>query len=471
MEYESDNDNAEKNRAMPRLSQEERIAVLEQSILRINQFNQAVTTALTQTLERLKDMESVAEWGQKLDSKIERQRSVATLARASRLFPKSRTVVFVGRSYFGDNAKYAYLAFCKYARDKNIAVHYLTDDEHQRELLLANGLPCLPCDPDDWSLDDVNTLFRAKAVVLSDNFHPFAMKSPKAYGMLQGAKTIQLWHGIPIKKIGLHYLLRADHVLLEELIASSGMFDVFVAPAVAARGDWAQMFAFRDFAAIGYPRTDVLFREPAGHDLLNTDGETIELFANARRAGKSAILYTPTYRDDEGSNWFDKAGIDKFAAHARDAGHVLAVNLHPFEQHALDKFRERYPDIHFVAASTDIYPVLRHVDVLVTDYSSLAFDYLLLDRPLVFYRPDHEYYMNNERGFIPGRERITPGAVASSLDDLFRAVDAAVNFARAPATDPSRIARHELRGRLFDHVDGDAAQRLCECIAAVVDAE
>lgn len=456
---------------------EDRMATLEEGLARVNAFNNEVTKALQHVLEQLRDLVTLPvrdlvalpEHTQRLQQKFENYRAVEALGRASKIFPKSRSVVFVSKGYFGDNVKYAYLAFYDYARSRDIAVHFLTDDPHQRDLLKAAGLPCLSGVPEDWSREDIRALFGAKVVVLGDNFHPYSYKSPKAFGMLRGAKTIQMWHGIPIKEIGLRYFMRADKVIIDELLASAGEFDMFVAPGGAAREEWAQRFAFRDFAATGYPRNDIFFREPAEHDLLNVDKETYALFEAAGHAGQPAILYAPTFRDDPGSGWFGKAKVEALAAHAGARGYMLALNLHPYEQNKVEEFRQRYPGIRFVAPGTDAYPIVRRADVLITDYSSLAFDYLLRDRPLIFYRPDHDDYMKSARGFIAGNECLTPGAVATTMDELLPALDAAANCSRAPGGDPHQAARRDLRAKLFDHIDGNAAKRLCEVIVRMVE--
>jgi len=450
---------------------EDRLKVLEESVRILGAYNQSLSTSLSHVVEQLKNAYSLADWVSRTSRKAENYQSLQALMQASKIFPKSRSVMFVSKGYFGDNAKYAFIAFCEYARDKEIAVHYLTDDPKQRDMLIAAGLPALLADPAGWSADDIRALFSTKVVVLNDNFHATALKNHKAFGMLHGAKTIQMWHGIPVKDIGLRHLLRSDGVLLEELIASAGPYDVFAAPGAAAREEWSRLFSFSDFAPTGYPRNDVLFREPSDLDMLNVDRDTYGLFKVAQRNGKPTILYGPTYRDDQASGWLTKARVGAIANHARMKGYVFAVNLHPFEQHNIEEFRKLYPGVSFVAPGTDVYPIVRHASILISDYSSLAFDYLLLDRPLIFYRPDHDYYVKHARGLIEGRVNMTPGAVTTNIDQLIPAIDAAVTFTREPATDPHATARRELRAKLFDHVDGRAGERLCEVIMRQVEAE
>ncbi|HUY69048.1 MAG TPA: CDP-glycerol glycerophosphotransferase family protein [Alphaproteobacteria bacterium] len=447
-------------------SAEDRLAALEQTVARLGAFDQVATVALRQTTDQLKALAgSVAA----LDREMAARRAVELLARASRFYPKERRVVFVGRSYFGDNIKYAYLAFQDYAHIHGIACHYLTDDERQIAMLKETGLPYMSATPAEWTADDARALLATAVMVLGDNFHMYSFQNPRAFGMLQGAKTAQLWHGIPIKQIGLGYVMRGDGVMMEELLASSGPFDVLAAPGAAMESDWRRHFAFRDFAPIGYPRTDVFFREPSPYDLLNVDLQVCELLRAARGEGKTTILYAPTYRDDAGHDWFAETGVPALAAYCAAQGYVFAINLHPYEAGRIADLRARHPDILFAEPGTDVYPVVKQADILLTDYSSLMFDFLLLDRPVVFYRAGD--CIAARRGLVEGRTAMAPGAVAATMEDVQKALDESASYARDPARDPFRAARQKLCAELYDRHDGDAGQRLCAAIDALLVAD
>jgi CDP-glycerol glycerophosphotransferase len=447
-------------------SLEDRVAALEQSIGQLNTFDRTIVDALRQVTEHIKSLASATTT---IDREFTMLRSTEVLARASRIYPKTRSVAFIGHGYFGDNVKYAFLALADYARAHDIVCYFVTDDQRQYDMLRGAGFACLPCDPAQWTAQDVALLFGTKLIVIGDNFHVYSMKSPRAFGMLQGAKIVQLWHGIPIKQIGLGYVMRGDNVVPDELIASSGPYEVLVAPGAAMRQEWTHQFAFREFAAIGYPRNDALFRDPTPHDLLNVDRETYDFFRAARREGKPTVFYVPTYRDDAGSDWFASTKIPALAAHCRGRGYAFAINLHPHEHHNLPVYRTRYPDIRFLAPYTDSYPVVRHTDVLITDYSSLMFDFLLLDRPVVFYRADE--CIVKQRGFVEGRIAMTPGEVVTAADKLAEAVDGAVAAARDPARDNFKAERQKLCRELYDHHDGNSAQRFCAMIEKLLAAE
>ncbi|MDX2028329.1 MAG: CDP-glycerol glycerophosphotransferase family protein [Alphaproteobacteria bacterium] len=393
---------------------------------------------------------------------------------ASKIYPKSRTVIFVAREcggdgrveYFGDNIKYAYLAFLEKAHAEDAACYFLTDSERLHKQLSDAGLPCLPWFVPDWTAEHMRILLSAKTAVLCNLFYPVDERGFIPWALLRGAKFIQLWHGIPLKAIGMEqlYPAAAYHPRIAEVLGASGLYDVLVGTAKAQQGEWARRFPSRHYAPIGYPRNDALFREPSAHDMINVDVESYKLVESAAREGKKVILYAPTFRDGEFGTWFQRAGMEAVAEHCHARGYILTVNLHPFEGRYIEEFRGRYPRIYFIAPLTDIYPLLRHVNIFVTDYSSLAFDFLLLDRPIIFYRPDHTDYIAKSRPLIARHEDYLCGDVAQDTAVLIKAIDAATS-----GNDARRAARQALRQKLYDHADGKAAERLNQLILEALD--
>ncbi|PSQ45737.1 hypothetical protein BRD15_10950 [Halobacteriales archaeon SW_6_65_15] len=102
--------------------------------------------------------------------------------------------------------------------------------------------------------------------------------------------------------------------------------------------------------------------------------------------------------------------------------------------------------------NTDVYPLLRHADALVTDYSSVYFDYLLLDRPVAFYAFDRDRY-ESERGFYFDYEAVAPGPVADGFAELLDALDRLLDGIEDDASDSFADRRREVRASLL----GDAA--------------
>jgi CDP-glycerol glycerophosphotransferase len=437
-----------------------RLALLEQGTGVVAKAEQTALQALRQLQEGFANFEH-----QTLARRI-----CNGLEAASRIYPKTRSVVFVGRDYFGDNIKYAFLSFCR-AQANDISCTFLTDDERQYRQLTDARLPCLPWQLTDWTAQHMRILLSARVAVLCNILYPSDERKHLHYALLRGAQHVQLWHGIPFKEVGLEclYTPATFGPKTAEILAASGPFETFVGTGKALEGDWAKRFAFRDYAPIGSPRTDVLFRTARPDDLINVDEDAHRALENAAKEGTPTILYAPTFRDQKLGVWLESSGIERFAAVCAQRGWLLYVNIHPFEQPWLAGLRERYPAIRFVASPSDIYPLLKNAAVLVTDYSSLVFDYLLLDRPVVFFRPDHAAYTGQSRTLIAAHQDYICGDVAADAEGLAAAAEAALKSRAKGAVDPHRAARAALRRRIYDNVDGDAGKRLIALIRKIID--
>lgn len=452
-----------------------RISMLEKSLALVMDLMKKQATAFEHTLQRLDKLEKatnlIAEAAMNTSNEASAARICEGLSNASKIYPKKRSVIFFGRDYLGDNIKYAYLEFCKYAKENDIDCIFMTYHDEQYQQLQAAGLPCLPRNTNKWTPQDVKTVMEAKALVLCNVFFPVAGKDYIQYAMTRGAKTIQMWHGVPMKEIGLEQLLTPPQYSprLAEVFGASGVFDVFVGGSAATGKDWAARFAFKKYAASGYPRTDVFFRDLSEHDLINVDLASLDAMKSANKDGRPVILYAPTFRDNKLGVWIETSKAEFLARHCKAKGYAFYMNLHPFEQEISDKVKKLYPDVEQIAPHTDIYPVLKYVDVLITDYSSLAVDFLLRDKPMVFYTPDHEEYASKSRGLIKGYEEYMAGDRAYNIDDLLKATDAAVGYLSNPAADAHTKARNSLKQKMFDHNDGFAARRLCDLIAEQLD--
>jgi CDP-glycerol glycerophosphotransferase len=383
-------------------------------------------------------------------------------AHIARLYPKSRRVIFLHPTLFSDNVKYAFLGFLPIAQKHGIDCHFLINDPQQQALLAKSGLPVLP-PAEEWTLEHWRLLLGTKVIVACDHFSPNSWKPPMPYFLLQGAKLVQLWHGIPLKEIGLLY---SDNPAGNSLrLSSTGPADLLVAPGTGLREKWREWFAFRSFAAAGYPRNDVLLREPKAHELVNVDLDALSEMKAAGAAGRKIIFYAPTFRDHNRAPWPTKTDFVRFADWCRQKGYFLLVKPHPVEQQGFDHIIKTMPGIHCARPNSDPYPLLRYANALVTDYSSIMFDFLLLDRPIVFYWPDHADYITQCRHLLPGFERSIAGEKTVNAEGLCQAIEQALSSGPDPWADKRRALAREL----FDHQDSDAAARVTRLILEQLD--
>lgn len=389
-----------------------------------------------------------------LEQQLAVDRAGRDFAQVSRMHPKARTVVFVGTTYFGCNVKYAWLAAHAQAEALGLQAWFLPYNAEQERLVVDLGGRCLPASHAAWTPEHLHTALSAAVVVTTDHF---LNPNPYAAPLLAGARQIQLWHGVSIKEIGLRNLPggRALGPHLARVLATCGPYATLLGTAAAGEAEWRRWFAFERYAPIGYPRNDVLQRTPTEADLAGCDRDAYERARAARERGKRVILYAPTFRDGR-PDWVLQAGLDKLAQAAAQGGDLLVVNLHPVESPQIPKLAPHLPGVVFVTPRTDAYPLLGQASALVTDYSSVMFDYLHTGRPLLLYRPDHEAYVQKSRKLFDDKLAELPGPLftdAAALAKALRRDDLAQTAGHAQA-------RERLRAQWFDHADGDSAARL-----------
>jgi len=428
--------------------------------------------ALVENIVQLRneDVHALDQRGQKQAEQIEElqamlnlERSNRDLAEVSRMHPKERIVVFVGGSYFGNNVKYAWLAALARAEALQAECWFLPMDAKQAEQVAQTGGRCFPANPADWKAAHLHTALAAAVAVIDDHL---LNSNPYAGALLAGARQVQLWHGVSIKEIGWRNLagLLSMTPHFARILRTCGEFSQFIGTSAVQESDFRRWFGFRHYAPIGYPRNDVLLREPTAHELINVDRDAYRRAQDCLARGRRVYLYAPTFRDANRVNWVLDAGLERLAQTVAAAGDLLIVNIHPVEQPYVPELAKRLPSVSFVRARSDAYPLLRLATALITDYSSIMFDYLLLDRPVLLFRPDHQAYTTKSRQLFDAKLATPPGPVAYTMDELLQLLKAPQEPAR------SREARHALRDTLFDHRDDQSGARLIALIHQELDA-
>ncbi|HEY4151683.1 MAG TPA: CDP-glycerol glycerophosphotransferase family protein, partial [Pseudolysinimonas sp.] len=289
----------------------------------------------------------------------------------------------------------------------------------------------------------------------------------------RGGFVVQLWHGIPLKRLHLDSdaTLRVsflpNHRLVRAVLARAyrfagrgiGLFPVasaLVAPRIVS----AFGLAPDRVVVTGDPRDDVLLtgsrdeRRSGARELLN--GAIGELPAGAR-----VILSAPTWRDggiDPGAP--DDATWGLIADWLEATNAVLLVRTHPLGKGDYaggpgrsDRIRLLPPEV-----LAEITPALPAVDALVTDYSSIAYDYSLVGGPIVFLAPDLEHYAKRRGLYLPYRA-FAGGQQVGSWPDALARLDAVAAPGSAQAVAASDHADW-LRTENFDLLDGHATERV-----------
>jgi CDP-glycerol glycerophosphotransferase (TagB/SpsB family) len=293
----------------------------------------------------------------------------------------------------------------------------------------------------------------------------------------RGARHVQLWHGVPLKQIELPLyrkrLARLGVVprfllgLEKKMTGRYATTDLLVSTSVfVTEQAFRSAFNARDITESGYPRNDVLFREFGAHadDALlwiNTDQAAITRMRSARTRGCRVGLYAPTFRKDL-SDPFQQGSVDldKLSTCAGRNNLLLVFKLHP----AMKGLRDATGLDHLIEYDprADVYPALALTDFLVTDYSSIYFDYLFLDKPVLFFPYDYDSYVAQDRNLLFDYEEMTPGIKCRTQEEL----EAAIGLLCAKNDDGHAAARRLVREKVFARCDAGAAQRILDRLIA-----
>jgi CDP-glycerol glycerophosphotransferase (TagB/SpsB family) len=358
------------------------------------------------------------------------------------------------RETFGDNSKYLFLHIAN--THKDIRAIWIASDEKMAGILRENGYT-------SYSVDSVRGIYYSLRAGYTFIDAIFNLRNWRLSGT---TKVIQIWHGDGIKSLSLgrnniskhlnkflyapnlyakyHLFISSSHYLAEKFICPS--FDI----------------AKEKVLITGHPRFDVFFNDIPGaeidiHDQLKNDLAEISL-----RKPKKIILYAPTFRRgnaaDSPIQQLDLIQLDEFL---RKEDFYLFISLHPKfsttewvpKNHTLERIRFSNPDL-------DKYPLLPKFDMLITDYSSICLEFLLMNKPVIFYIYDFEEYKRD-----PGIQNdiwdSIPGVRVKEFDSLLKTMSSSNELL---TSDYSRLLP-----KLFEFERGKSSELITRSILKDID--
>ena len=298
-----------------------------------------------------------------------------------------------------------------------------------------------------------------------------------------GASRINLWHGSPLKVI---LYDQKDSILnkpwWQKNIYRFAIPESFVNPKyVTAPSDaFVNVFssAFKlpkeRVIVTGYPRNDAIFHNAKGYDIL--DNSTYDQLDNIRHDNPKAqsVLYLPTFR--KGQVWRKKVFIDELSdgelrieglelaelsRFLQDNNSFFIIKAHYLAGLQVRHFMRR-GRILFLPVGFDVYPILRLTDILVTDFSSIYFDFLLTGKPIIFYNYDLERYVN-ERSLYFDYQSATPGPKAANFEELLYWLKKII-----AGEDEYAAQRQILEKIAFDDSDDNSAERIYKFVKGLI---
>lgn len=315
----------------------------------------------------------------------------------------------VGRNYSG-NPKAVFEEMIRRGLDKKYRCYYILEDTNTE----------LPGDIRKIKRTRLQYFYImaiAKVWVSDSRFPRYIVKR-------KGVHYIQTWHGTPLKKLALDMdeVFMSGETTIENykklFYENAGTWDYLISQNHFSTDIFRRAFGFeKTMLEIGYPRNDTL---------INNNKEEYILSLKHRLGlplDKKVILYAPTWRDNEfygnGQYKFSPRLDFNMARKELKKDYVMIVKYHYLIMDNIDW--SGYEDfIYAFDSSYDISDLYLVSDSLITDYSSVMFDYSLLKRPMFFYAYDLENYKNHLRGFYFDFISEVPGPISLTTENLIK---------------------------------------------------
>lgn len=239
-------------------------------------------------------------------------------------------------------------------------------------------------------------------------------------------ELVQLWHGPgAFKKFG-HSREGTD---LKHIHKGYKKYTKAIVSSEAIRPCYAEAFSISEdkVQATGFPRTDIFFDENY------KEAKKKELYEQYPfLKGKKVILFAPTYRGtqfDDAHYDIQKLNLQKIYENLSKENYIFIFKWHPFlynniQLKRLKKYEEyqKYPDFYYdLSRERDINDLLLVTDILITDYSSVIFDYYFTNKPIIYFTYDLKKYEGGRGLYFPFEEYIY-GAVAQTDEELLDAI-------------------------------------------------
>ena len=276
---------------------------------------------------------------------------------------------------------------------------------------------------------------------------------------------LQCWHGTPLKRLGCdltHFdnQLNTSKEMKKRYKIEAEKFSYFISPSKYCTEKFTSAWNLKEIGKEniiiekGYPRNDFLFKytkEDVKRIKQKILGENI--------TDKKIILYAPTYRANQhksGVGYVYKEEAD-FTKMRKKLGkdYIILFRPHYFVANAFD-FEKYKGFVYNVSDIDDINELYIISDILITDYSSVFFDYANLKRPMIFYMYDLEYYRDESNGFYFDVEKELPGKIVKTDDDL-------INEILRVTKDFKYDERYKKFNDTYNYLDdGNASKRVIE---------
>lgn len=274
-------------------------------------------------------------------------------------------------------------------------------------------------------------------------------------GLHKKRLIINLWHGVPLKKIALldPNLKKAARIYFKKIFSEN--YTCILTTSHELIPLMARSFAVSEdkIKVWGQPRNDGLFQKNDCREILG------QLFPDLPEYTKT-VLYAPTFRDYGQVQLFPFKDFDQeqLEAFLEKKNMLLFIRTHVAEQGSAAPYLGKR--IRFLGneQAEDVTGILNIFDCLITDYSSIYIDYLLTDKPMIFLPYDRQQYLDG-RGMNFDYDDVTPGPKPETFNDFLDALSPKEDFWKSERT---RV------NRLFNEIQHPCAADICNKVLKMI---
>ena len=301
------------------------------------------------------------------------------LAQTSRKKTKNKKrILFFDRDAFADNTKYLYLHMVK---NPQLECIWCTWNEAVYDMLQKHHLPVHLLGKNND--ETINLLLEAQIAIFCVNPHHSLHKNWSYFACLEGAKHIQLWHGISVKNLLLQLTPHFRMTIPDfgTSLAWASRDDYVLSTAEILNPYWREVFGCDNIINASYPRNEVLLRKITPLELLGAklDARTMKGLASKRKK----IFIAPTWQRFDSTDLLSREMLTQILQYTSKNNIDVFIKTHPYRAVNFDSNALKINNFYFIDAETDVYPFLNKFDALITDYSSIMFDFLLTKKPVL----------------------------------------------------------------------------------------
>lgn len=337
------------------------------------------------------------------------------------LIPRNKKIWVLGSSFgkrFADNPKYFYL-YLRQFHEADINVVWISKNREIVLYLRENHYKAYYL----YTFKGIWHCLIAK-VYLYDNY-----TKDICFTLSGGAVKINMWHGIPLKKINMdnkfdpirypRNKLQKCKWMLRRLTDEKPSHYILVT-ADFLKNIFTSAFQTKNVIICGYPRNDILLSCKIRNLMFQGERKQYEAIQGCK---KRVILYMPTFRESEVC-LFDIIDFGEFQKYLEKEQLLFCIKLH-FKSKIENRVRtvvNEFGNMLLINSEFDPYPFLKLADILITDYSSIYFDFLIKNKPIIFFNYDQKEYISKSRELYFDYDTFTPGKKVKTMKELEEAI-------------------------------------------------